>query len=140
MKTVYYISILIVLYSCSTPKYEICEVETQDKELKLYHDVLTELIENHFYNGYLNQVITKDKYPNPTIDFADTAEFNNDLILLQNQLFNDTAKFETICYRPTLQDGPWNYFYSDSTDFITMAKTDSTQRLRDIKTFLTTFS
>ena len=143
MRTIYYILILIVLYSCSRPEYKICEFETHDKELKLYHDVLTELIEKHFYNRYLNQVITKElkeKYPNSTIDFSDTAEFNDDLILLQNKLFNDTAKFETICYRPTLVNGPWRYFYSDTTDFFTLAKADTAKYMRDIKAFLTSFS
>jgi hypothetical protein len=108
----------------------------------LYHDILTELIEQHFYNGYLRQFSSEleSKYPSPTIAFSDTAEFQKDLILLQNKLFGDTTKFETICYRSTLKDGPWKYLYSDTTDFFTLAKTDTSKYMRDIKALLTSFS
>ena len=142
MRTVYCILILIALCSCSTPEYKICEFETKDPELKLYHDILTELIEQHFYNGYLGEVSSEleSKYPNRTIDFADTAEFKKDMILLQNKLFNNTAKFKTICYRPTLKNGPWKYFYSDTADFFTLAKADTAKYMGDIKAFLTSFS
>lgn len=142
MKTFYYIFILILLNACSTPDYKICEFETKDFELKLYHDILTELIEQHFHNGYLNQVSAElaNKYPNPTLDFADTAEFRKDLILLQNKLFNDTAKFETIHYCPSNMNGPWKYFYSDTLDFYTVVKTDTTKYMRELKAFLTSFS
>ena len=143
MKTAAYLLSLTILYSCSSPEYKICDFETDDKELKLYHDVLSELVERHFYNGYLNQVITKElreKYPGWDIEFEDTTEFKNDLILLQNKLFNDTAKFETICYRTTLFAGPWKHGYSGSDDFVAMAKNDTTQGVREIKEFLTVFS
>jgi hypothetical protein len=119
-----------------------CEFETQDLELKLYHNILTELIEQHFHNGYLRQVAGElaDKYPNPTLDFADTAEFCRDVILLQNKLFNDTSKFETIYYCPSLSMGPWKYIYSDTTDFYTLIKADTTKYMRELKTVLTSFS
>lgn len=142
MKTAAYLLILAILCACSSPEYKICGFETDDKELKLYHDVLSELVERHFYNRYLNQVITKElkeKYPGSTIEFEDTTEFKNDLILLQNKLFNDTIKFETICYG-TLLAGPWKHGYSDSDDFVAMAKNDTTQGVREIKEFLTVFS
>jgi len=126
MRTVYYLLILILLNSCSTPEYKICEFETDDKELKLYHDILTELIEQRFYNGYLRQVSEElEKYP-MTLEFSDTTAFKKDLILAQNRLFNDTAKFETICYNQKLSYGPWTYHLSKDTtkeiilrDFIT---------------------
>jgi hypothetical protein len=119
MRLVYYILILNAFNSCSTPEYKICEFETEDADLKLYHNILTELIEQHFYNGYLAQVSSEleSKYPNPSIDFADTAEFQKDLILLQNKLFNDTAKFETICYRPALKHGLGNIFIQTQQTF-----------------------
>jgi len=142
MRTAYYILILILLIACSKPQYKICEFETTDIELKLYHDILTELIEQHFHNGYLRQVAIEfaDKYPNPTLDFADTAEFNRDVILLQNKLFNDTSKFGTICYRPTLASGPWKYFFSNTSDFLTSARADTTKHMRNVKELLTSFS
>lgn len=142
MRTIYYILILMVLASCSTPDYKICEFETKDVELKLYHDILTELIEQHFYNGYLRQVAgdIENRYPNTTIGFANTSAFKKDLILLQNKLFNDTAKFETIVYRPSLAEGPWKYIYKDTTNFLIFAKVDTTKYIREIRTFLTSFT
>lgn len=133
--------ITIFFISCSTPEYKVCEFKTEDKELKLYHDILTELIEQHFHNGYLRQVSgeLEKKYP-AILDFSDTSAFKNDLILAQNKLFNDTSKLETICYGTTLQYGPWDYFESDSTDFSTIAKTDTTKYLKEIKAFLTSVS
>lgn len=136
MRVAYYILILIVLNACSTPEYKICEFETKDFELKLYHDILTELIEQHFHNGYLRQVAGElaDKYPNPTLDFADTAEFNRDVILLQNKLFNDTSKFETICYHQSLQVRPWEHYYS------ALSKSDTTKYIRELNALLKSFS
>ena len=99
MKTTFLIPINFIL-SCSTPEYKVCEFEMDDKELKLYHDILTELIEHRFYNRYLGNVSgeLEEKYPGPTIEFADTSEFDKDLILLQNKIFRDSSQFETICY------------------------------------------
>jgi len=135
------ILILILLFSCSAPEYRTCEFTTNDNELKLYHDILTELIEQHFFNGYLAKVSgeLEGKYPS-TLDFSDTAAFRKDVIRLQNKVFNDTSKFATLCYRQTLRSGPWKYFYSENTDFFSTAKTDTTKYWLDIKAFLTSFS
>lgn len=142
MRTVYNILILTVLASCLTPDYKICEFETKDAELKLYHDILTELIERHFYNRYLQQVAgeLEDRYPDTTIHFADTAKFQKDLVRLQNKLFNDTAKFETIGYRSSLVEGPWKHIYKDTSNFLAFATADTTKYMREIRTFLTSFS
>jgi hypothetical protein len=116
MKTIFQILILIFIFSCSTPEYKICEFETEDKELKLYNDILTELIEQRFYHGYLINISEElgSKY-SPTLDYSDTVALKKNLILAQNQLFNDTAKFETICYSQELQFGPWTHYSNDTT-------------------------
>jgi hypothetical protein len=141
----FFLLFIVFSFSCSPPEYKICEFVTQDKELKLYHDLLTELIEQHFYNGYLRKLMIttelKEKYPDyPIIDNGDTAEFHEDRILLQNRIFNDTSKFETICYKTTIEYGPWTYFYSDKRDSFLKAEMDTTKQWRDIKAMLNSVS
>ena len=138
MKVFLLLLISVTFLQCSTPEYKVCEFTTNDKELKLYHDILTELIEQHFHNGYLRYVSEYlEKYPS-TLEFSDTAAFKKDLILAQNRLFNDTSKFATICYRSSLERGPWGY--SDRTGFSTLSKTDTAKYIREIKAFITSFS
>jgi hypothetical protein len=138
MRTI--ILIFILLFSCSAPEYKTCEFTTTDNELKLYHDILTELIEQHFLNSFLAKVSgeLEGKYP-AILDFSDTAAFQKDLIQLQNKVFNDTSKFATLCYQPTLKSGPWRYFNSQDIDFLTTSKAEP-KYWNDIKAFLTSFS
>lgn len=124
----------ILSISCSTPEYKICEFETSDPDLKLYHSILTELIEQHFYNRYLEQVSEGllDKYP-PVLEFSDTAAFKEALVLAQNKVFNDTAKFETICYRPSFENGPWLWFNEKQEDLSSSIKNDTTGIWRNFR-------
>ncbi len=64
---------------------------TTDNELKLYHDILTELIEQHFLNSFLAKVSgeLEGKYP-AILDFSDTAAFRKD----QDIDFLTTSKAE----------------------------------------------
>lgn len=85
---------ILLLTACSSNYYE-CPCNTADSRLKAYHDIITELVEQRFYNYYLGedeerlfQLVCKD--------YEDTTVIQRETIRLQNKLFKDTARFATL--------------------------------------------
>ncbi len=137
MRTIITVVLCLVILCACNKTFKICEFEATDEALKIYNDVLTELIEHHFYNRYLGEEEEKlaEKYVyghnNP-----DTASFRRGIIGLQNKVFNDTSRFSTICLRNELIYGPWTYYLSNDPS----KKSDTTKLSLELKTLLTDFS
>lgn len=118
MKRLLFLPIIISIISSCTPEYKKCQFQTNDNLLKVYNDILNEIITKHSYNLYLG----KDEEPifeRHATNIADSANIGNDVIKLHNKLFGDTSKFCTI-YLDTLlrpQFDKWSYFKSDTTQF-----------------------
>lgn len=91
MKTFLIISSFIVTFLSCKPEYKECEFSIKDEELLIYNEILNELVEHHFYSGYLGNeadtIFRKYDY------FKDTAEIKKELIKLQNKVFMDTSRF-----------------------------------------------
>ncbi|MBK7038664.1 MAG: hypothetical protein IPH42_20645 [Bacteroidetes bacterium] len=86
--------------------------------MKIYSDILNELVEHHFYNRYLGKdeqkIFNKYASNNP-----DTAKISREVIQLQNNLFNDTTRFCIIyldtVYRPDFNQ--WTYYQNDTGQY-----------------------
>src|SRR5258706_10228819 len=133
MKNIPLLLIISSVISCHQPEYKVCKFESSDSQLKIYNDILNELVEKRFYNGYLGKVSSGlDKEFGDSTN-PDTAALRKEIILLQNKIFNDTSKFETICYRPTLTSGPWTHFYSTN-------QYDAAKEWIELRDLMSTFS
>jgi hypothetical protein len=109
--------IIMILSSCNY-NYKVCNCNSADEEVKIYNDILTELVENHFYNRYLGK--DEEEIFNEYIaDKPDTAKIKKREIQLQNKLFNDTARFCNIyldtIYRPYFNK--WTYYQNDTSRY-----------------------
>lgn len=113
-KTLFIILATLVLGSCQN-EYKICDCNSTDDQVKLYSDILNELVEHHFYSRYLDRDMNQifNEYSS---DNADTAKIRREEIQLQNKLFNDTSKFCNIyldtAYKPYFNQ--WTYYQNDT--------------------------
>lgn len=93
-------------------EYKDCEFSSSDDQLMIYHAVLTSIIEHQSHHSYLGGkekgVIERYDYKSP-----DSVKMNREFAKLQNELFNDTAKFCTL-YLDTAAEqprfAPWRYY------------------------------
>jgi hypothetical protein len=128
-KIVLIILTTLILSSCHYD-YQLCNCNSKDEKIKLYNDILNELIEHHFYNLYLGTENKKifNEYVSTS---SDTAKIRRDLIRLQNSLYNDTVRFCNIyldtVFRPAFNQ--WTYF-----------QTDTGRYAKETKNLISTFS
>jgi len=116
--------ILMFILSCVTiagcnkgETYKICEYQTDDRQLKVYNDVLNDLIAHRFYNGYLAKAFEEHPYDYGEGQDFDTARFNRDRVKYHNQIFNDTSYFQNIYLDTALRHSYWDdYFPKTSSD------------------------
>jgi len=91
--------------------------------MKIYNNILNELVEHHFYNRYLGKDEEKISIEY-TSDNPDNAKIKREVIQLQNKLFNDTGRFCNIyldtLYRPYFNQ--WTYFQNDTGRYATEMK------------------
>ena len=107
---------ILILNSCHYDyEYKICESNTSDLQLKIYNDILNELIEHKFQNRFLGKDIERLRMEYAS-DNPDTAKIRKKTIQLQNQLFGDTARFCIIfldtVFKPYFP--PWTYLQKDT--------------------------
>lgn len=105
--------LLLLLAMCSSPEtasFRECPCSHTDPEKRLYSQVLTELIEQHFYRYYLPdsaanliQQELEQQFGQSDYDERDTVEAKRFAvaqkrleIIAQNRLFNDSAQFQTL--------------------------------------------
>ena len=116
-KTIIIILTTLTLSSCNY-EYKLCDCNSADEKVKIYSDILNELVEHHFYNRYLGKdeqkIFNKYASNNP-----DTAKISREVIQLQNNLFNDTTRFCIIyldtVYRPDFNQ--WTYYQNDTGQY-----------------------
>jgi hypothetical protein len=101
---------------------KICDFQTKDRKLKVYNDVLNDLIVNRFY-GYLGKAF--DEHPDNygEGDDFDTARYNRDRVKYHNQIFNDSSYFQSLCLDTVLKSTSlkdWqDYLQNSNPDYAT---------------------
>lgn len=119
MKTKLFISVLIysfILLSCKQ-EYKACNCSSKNEQIKVYSEVLNELIEHHLYNSYLGK--EADTIFRLKMAKTDTDKINKKLIALQNKLYDNPDRFCTI-YLDTIlvpEINSWNYLKINSKAF-----------------------
>src|ERR1017187_8102824 len=92
MRTILFITYTFILFNSCQYDYKLCDCNSKDEQMKVYNDILNELVEHHFYNLYLGRdqekIIKEQAARNP-----DTSKIKKEVIQLQNKLFNDASKF-----------------------------------------------
>ena len=98
MKKLFLLLLLLPLSFCATlpePKFKECPCTHTSPQKLLYNQILTELIEHHFYNYYLakdaSEAIDKMAVASVSIPEIERLEVH-----YQNQLFNRKSRFKTI--------------------------------------------
>jgi hypothetical protein len=72
-----------------------------DEELQVYNDILNQLITHRFYSSYLGAKGEKlwEDYGCYDMDSTRYDDYEQAIINLHNEIYNDTSLFETICLR-----------------------------------------
>lgn len=98
-KLTFIISILLVTY-CGDRNPANQEVKKMDERLKLYNDVLNELVENHFYDLFLGKENITRLQKSYLLDISnpDTINYNRELRELKTLIKSDTARQLSICF------------------------------------------
>lgn len=98
MKRFFCLLLLLPLWFCAPlpePRFKECPCTHTNLQKRLYNQILTELIEHHFYNYYLpeseSETIDKGAVAGVSIAKLDRLEAQ-----YQNQLFNHKSRFKTI--------------------------------------------
>jgi hypothetical protein len=112
MSRISYATMILLVVACSYEN-KVCEFQSEDLELTIYNNVLTDLIENRMHSRYLGGIEDKifDKYD---YNSQDTIKIKNEIAKAQNSIFNEPSKFCTL-YLDTLKravHSPW--FYLDT--------------------------
>ena len=105
--------IFLILFSCN-PDKKVCEFTSDNEELMIYNNILTDLVENRMHGRYLGgkeeDIRAKYYYDEEEVD---TARIDVELIKAHNDIFNNPSKFCTL-YLDTLTR---QVFYYDSIRF-----------------------
>ncbi|MBT9394716.1 hypothetical protein KLP40_16210 [Hymenobacter sp. NST-14] len=95
-------ALLLLSGACQSPSFRQCPNLHTDPTKQLYNDIVTELIERRFYNAYLPDKEQEELNKHfAQIDHAgssgpkDSAWHHAQNARLQNQLFRDSARFQT---------------------------------------------
>src|SRR5204862_7604615 len=100
--------------SCNYEK-KVCDFKSENEELKIYNNILTEMIENQMHFRYLGgkeeEIWEKYYYDK---DNPDTAKINNEITKAHNEIFNNPSKFCTLYLDTATRPN----FYYDSIGFL----------------------
>ncbi|MDE3249436.1 MAG: hypothetical protein KGO82_12295, partial [Bacteroidota bacterium] len=112
-----FLAILNILSSCQK-QYRKCEIQTSDRYLNAYNEILNEIIATSTYNYYLgdDEEVIFNMAGKGTYD---SAEIESKVIRLHNRLFDDTARRCTLFLDTILRSKfePQERFLNDSTSF-----------------------
>lgn len=112
------LSSLTFVFSCTRPQYKKCEVQTNDASLKIYNDILNEILVKGTYQYYLGKDV-EQIFTRSTYNEADSANIKDDVVALHNKLFGDTSRFCTLYLdsrmRPAFK--PWAEEEKDTAQF-----------------------
>ncbi|MEJ1242555.1 hypothetical protein WBG78_30710 [Chryseolinea sp. T2] len=113
MKSLQTLLVFPILISCD-PDKKVCEFSSDNEELVIYNNILTELVENRMDGRYLGgkeeEIREKYYYDQEEVD---TARIDIEFIKAHNDIFNNPLKFCTL-YLDTLAQPE---FYYDSAKF-----------------------
>ena len=86
-----------ILAACK-PDKKICEFMSENEELLIYNNILTDLIENRMHGRYLGakEEEIREKYYYNNIQNHDTARMDIEFIKAHNSIFGRPSKFCTI--------------------------------------------
>jgi hypothetical protein len=115
MRKLPFIILAVILFNSCHHDYKLCDCNSNDYQVKIYNDILNELVEHHFYNMYLGkdwELIDNEYDSHP----SDTSKIRKEIIQLQNKMFNDTARFcniylDTVFMQPFKQ---WTQYQNDT--------------------------
>jgi hypothetical protein len=120
--------ILLIILTTTTlsschKNYKVCNCISTEEPVKIYSDVLNELVEHHFYNLYLG----KDQeqiFKLETLNSRDTAKIRRETIQLQNKIFNNTDRLCNIYLDTTYSANfkPWKDYLIDTSRHATEIK------------------
>jgi hypothetical protein len=96
MKRLLTFLIFSILVSCS-PDKKVCEFTSDNEELEIYNNILTDLIENRMHGRYLGgkEEELREKYYYDK-DEVDTARIKLEFVKAHNEIFNNPSKFCTL--------------------------------------------
>ena len=118
MKRLFYFMLFVSLFTSCKPQYKRCEFQTNDSFLKVYNDILKEIITKRAYNIYLGEDEEKI-FKRYAKNIGDSNNIDIDVIKLHNKLFGDSLRFCTIyldtLLRPTFRQ--WSYLKQDTNIF-----------------------
>jgi len=100
--------IFSIIVSCN-PDRKVCEFTSDNEELLIYNNILTDLVENRMHGRYLGgqeEKIREEYYYDR--EEVDTAQIDNEFTKAHNELFNNPSRF-CILYLDTT--GRQRYFY-----------------------------
>ena len=83
--------LIIFVFSSCKREYKKCHCNSTNDEIKAYSEILNEIVDHRTYNYYLGkdeERIFKDYVAHRD----DTSRIDKEVIRLQNNLFNDTAR------------------------------------------------
>jgi hypothetical protein len=100
MKRVSPFLITIIIISCGGYEYKQCNFESDDRQLKIYNDILIELVEQRFFDRYLGYEGEKlyEKYWYN--EQPDTIRLHEEIVKLQNKIYEDTRKWRCAIDKP----------------------------------------
>lgn len=103
-----------VRYSKMPPPYarKECVYQTDNPRLRIYNDILIELVENHFYNLYLGEELVDSVWHGSRLyELQDSTDFYTELGRIysfysqrQKSIFHQPEKWGTFCLDTALQD------------------------------------
>ncbi len=108
---------LVLLTSCNH-EYKACDFDSPDEHVRIYSQILNELVERHFYNFYLGEEEERI-FKLSTSDNPDTAEIKEEVIELQNKVFHDSTRICNVFLDTILRKefNPWNYYVKDTSSY-----------------------
>jgi hypothetical protein len=108
MKRLHSLLILSIIVSCN-PDKKICEFTSDNEELLIYNNILTDLVENRMHGRYLGgqeEKIREEYYYDRK--WADTAQIEREFTKAHNELFNNSSRF-CVLYLDTTAHQRYSY-------------------------------
>src|SRR5688572_21799666 len=96
MKRFQTLLIFSIIVSCA-PDKKVCDFTSDNEELVIYNNILTELVENRMHGRYLGgkEEEIREKYYYDKED-VDTAQIDIEFIKAHNEIFKNPSKFCTL--------------------------------------------
>lgn len=95
MKSILFLLLSTLTLSSCHYEYKQCEFNSSDGQLKIYNDILNELVEQNSANSYLGEKLEEihDEY---NLNPADSIKIRNKIIKRQNELYDDPTQQCTV--------------------------------------------